>query len=144
MAPRIFSTGRILYGAKSAGSTAKVESYEDAKEHLDRMKAVGAFSVKSYNQPRRDQRQQIVAVARENQMMVLPEGGSLLMHNLTQIIDGHTGIEHAIPVAPIYEDILQLWSQTDVGYTPTLGVAYGGMMGEHYWYAHDNVWEDER
>ena len=66
------------------------------------------------------------------------------MHNLTQIIDGHTGIEHAIPVAPIYEDILQLWSQTQVGYTPTLGVAYGGMMGEHYWYAHDNVWEDER
>ena len=90
LAPRIFSTGRILYGAKSAGSTAKVESYEDAKEHLDRMKAVGAFSVKSYNQPRRDQRQMIVA-ARENQMMVLPEGGSLLMHNLTQIVDGHTG-----------------------------------------------------
>jgi imidazolonepropionase-like amidohydrolase len=76
--------------------------------------------------------------------MVVPEGGSLLMHNLTQIVDGHTGIEHAIPVAPLYDDVLQLWSQTQVGYTPTLGVAYGGMMGEHYWYARTNVWENER
>jgi hypothetical protein len=31
-----------------------------------------------------------------------------------------------------------------VGYTPTLGVAYGGLDGEHYWYAKTNVWEDER
>ena len=29
------------------------------------MKAVGAISVKSYNQPRRDQRQQIIEAARE-------------------------------------------------------------------------------
>ena len=28
------------------------------------MKAVGAFSVKSYNQPRREQRQQIIEAAR--------------------------------------------------------------------------------
>jgi len=33
---------------------------------------VGAFSVKSYNQPRRDQRQEIIAAARELQMEVVP------------------------------------------------------------------------
>ena len=47
------------------------------------MKAVGAFSVKSYNQPRRDQRQQVIAAARELGMMVVPEGGSLFEHNMT-------------------------------------------------------------
>ena len=58
-APRTFSTGRILYGA--AGSyKAEIDSLDDAEFHLERMKAVGAFSVKSYNQPRRDQRQQII------------------------------------------------------------------------------------
>ena len=108
------------------------------------MKAVGAFTVKSYNQPRREQRQQIIAAARELGMMVVPEGGSLLQHNMTMVVDGHTGIEHAIPVAHAYDDVLQLWGATDVGYTPTLVVGYGGLWGENYWYAKTNVWEHER
>lgn len=144
LAPRIFSTGTILYGAKAPGMTAEVETYEQALTHLERMKAVGAISVKSYNQPRRDQRQQVLEAGRQTGVMVVPEGGSTLAHNLTQIVDGHTGIEHAIPVAPLYDDILQLWSQTEVGYTPTLGVAYGGLGGEHYWYGHTDVWANER
>ena len=144
LGPRLFSTGTILYGAKSPGYTAEVNNLEQALTHLRRMKAVGAISVKSYNQPRRDQRQQILEAGRQTGVMVVPEGGSLMMHNLTQIVDGHTGIEHAVPVAPLYDDVLQLWSQTQVGYTPTLGVSYGGLSGEKYWYAHTDVWADER
>ena len=141
--PRIFSTGTILYGAKG-DVHAEIDSLGDALFHLRRMQAVGAFSVKSYNQPRRDQRQQVIAAARELHMMVVPEGGSLLPHNLTMVVDGHTGVEHSLPVARIYQDITQLWSASAVGYTPTLGVAYGGIMGENYWYAKTHVWEDER
>lgn len=141
--PRIFSTGTILYGA-DGDFKAVVNSLEDARSHLRRMKAVGAFSVKSYNQPRRDQRQQILKAARELDMLVVPEGGSTLYHNLTMIIDGHTGIEHNIPVAPLYNDVLSLWKATKVGYTPTLIVGYGGLSGEYYWYQHTNVWENER
>ena len=143
LAPRIYSTGTILYGADSR-STAKVNDIEDAHTHLRRLKSVGAISVKSYNLPRRNQRQQILSAAHQEKMRVMPEGGSLMMHNLTQIVDGHTGIEHAIPVAPLYEDVLQLWGQTDVAYTPTLGVAYGGLMGEHYWYGNTDVWKNQR
>ncbi|WP_462151215.1 amidohydrolase family protein [Pseudoalteromonas xiamenensis] len=142
--PRIFSTGTILYGANLAGYTSQVDSLEDAKFHIERLQKVGAFSVKSYNQPRRDQRQQIVEAGRELGMMVVPEGGSLLQHNLTMIVDGHTGIEHSIPPAKIYDDIRQLWSQSDVGYTPTLGVAYGGIWGENYWYDKTDVWNHPR
>jgi imidazolonepropionase-like amidohydrolase len=105
------------------------------------MKAAGATTVKSYNQPRRDQRQQIIEAARQTQMMVVPEGGALFEHNMNMIIDGHTGIEHALPVANVYDDVKQLWSQTQVGYTPTLVVGYGGLDGEHYWYAHTDVWK---
>ena len=72
--PRIFSTGTILYGAKGAGYRAPIDSLDDARSHLRRMKAAGAFSVKSYNQPRRDQRQQVIQGARELGMMVVPEG----------------------------------------------------------------------
>lgn len=142
LAPRLFSTGTILYGA--AGEyKAEVESLDDARAHLRRLKAAGAFSVKSYNQPRRDQRQKILAAAREVGMMVVPEGGSLLQHNLTQVVDGHTGIEHSVPAGRLYADVLQLWGATKVGYTPTLGVAYGGLMGEEYWYAKTDVWAEQ-
>jgi imidazolonepropionase-like amidohydrolase/Tol biopolymer transport system component len=141
--PRIFSTGTILYGA-NAPFTATIDSLEDARSHLRRLKAAGAFSVKSYNQPRRDQRQQVIAAARELGMMVVPEGGSLFEHNMTQVVDGHTGVEHTLPVARVYEDVRQLWKGTKVGYTPTLIVAYGGISGENYWYDRTHVWENDR
>ena len=142
--PRIFSTGTILYGANGPGYTSHIDSLDDAKFHLERLKKVGAFSVKSYNQPRRNQRQQVIAAARELEMMVVPEGGSLLQHNLTMIADGHTTVEHSLPVAAIYSDIKQFWSQTKVAYTPTLVVAYGGISGEHYWYDKTDVWAHPR
>ena len=56
-------------------------------------------------------------------------------------MDGHTGIEHALPVARVYEDVKQLWGQSGAGYTPTLVVGYGGIWGENYWYQKTNVWE---
>jgi imidazolonepropionase-like amidohydrolase len=142
-APRIYSTGTILYGA--AGSyKAIVDSLPDALFHLKRMQAVGAFSVKSYNQPRREQRQQIIEAARELGMTVVPEGGALFQHNMSMVMDGHTGIEHALPVGNVYDDVVQFWSQTEVGYTPTLVVAYGGLGGENYWYRFTDVWDNER
>jgi imidazolonepropionase-like amidohydrolase/Tol biopolymer transport system component len=142
-APRIFSTGTVLYGA-TAPITAEINSLEDARSHLRRMQAAGAFSVKSYNQPRREQRQQVIAAARELGMMVVPEGGSLFEHNMTMVVDGHTGVEHSIPVARIYDDVRQLWKASKVGYTPTLIVGYGGIWGENYWYAKTDVWKDAR
>jgi imidazolonepropionase-like amidohydrolase/Tol biopolymer transport system component len=144
VAARLFSTGTIIYGATAAGYTSHVDSLDDAKFHLERQKSAGAFSVKSYNQPRRDQRQQIIQAARELEMMVVPEGGSLLQHNLTMVIDGHTTLEHSIPTAKIYDDVKQLWSQTKMAYTPTLVVAYGGIWGENYWYDVEDVWRHPR
>ncbi len=142
-APRIFSTGRILYGA---AGTIKVEidSLDDARSHIRRLKAVGAFCVKNYNQPRRDQRQQIIAAARELDMMVVAEGASLFHLDMSLIVDGQTGIEHCLPVGRAYNDVTQLFAATGTGLTPTLVVGYGGIAGERYWYQHTKVWQNER
>ncbi|MFC5283255.1 amidohydrolase family protein [Pedobacter alpinus] len=140
--PRVFSTGTILYGA-DGDFKAVVNNLEDARSHLRRMKAVGAFSVKSYNQPRREQRQQIIQAARELNMEVVPEGGSTFFTNMSMITDGHTGIEHNIPVLPVYKDVTTFWGASKTGYTPTLIVSYGSQSGENYWYDRTNVWENE-
>jgi imidazolonepropionase-like amidohydrolase/Tol biopolymer transport system component len=144
VAPRTFSTGTILYGALGPTHTAAIGSYEDALFHVRRLRDAGAISVKSYQQPRRDQRQQVIAAGQELGVMVVPEGGAKFQNNMGMIVDGHTGIEHALPIATGYSDVVQLWSRSGTGYTPTLGVAYGGLSGELYWYDHTNVWEDER
>ena len=144
VAPRIYSTGTILYGATGPGYTATIKNYDDALFHVRRLKDLGAISVKSYNQPRRAQRQQVIAAGAELHMMVVPEGGAKFQHNMNMIVDGHTGVEHAIPIAMGYDDVRQFWSQTEVGYTPTFGVAYGGLSGETYWYDRTEVWKDER
>jgi imidazolonepropionase-like amidohydrolase/Tol biopolymer transport system component len=141
--PRVFSTGTILYGA-DGDFKAVINSLEDARSHLRRMQAHGAFSVKSYNQPRRDQRQQINQAARELGMRVVEEGGSTFFNNLTMILDGASTIEHNLPVAPLYRDVVQLWAATKVRNTPTLVVSYGGLSGEYWWYARENVWEEPR
>jgi imidazolonepropionase-like amidohydrolase/Tol biopolymer transport system component len=141
--PRLYSTGSILYGA-DGNAKVVINSLDDALFHLKRLKAVGAFSVKSYNQPRREQRQQILEAARQLKMEVVPEGGSTYFTNMNMIADGHTGIEHSIPLSPLYKDVNTFWNNTNVGYTPTLIVAYGGLWGENYWYDRTNVWENER
>ncbi len=141
--PRLYSTGFILYGA-DGDFKALVNNLEDARSSIRRTKAFGALSVKSYNQPRREQRQQILQAAREEGIFVVPEGGSTFYHNITMIMDGHTGVEHNIPVAPVYKDVIELWSNSNTGYTPTLIVNYAGMSGEYYWYQKDNIWENEK
>lgn len=141
--PRVTSTGTILYGA-DGDFKAVINSLDDARSHLKRMKANGAFSVKSYNQPRRDQRQQVNTAARELGMLVVEEGGSTFYHNLTMVLDGATGVEHNLPIAPLYDDVVGLWGRSEVRNVPTLVVVYGGTSGERWWYARDEVWKEER
>jgi len=140
LAPRIFSTGDIVYGARST-YFAEINSLEDAREHVRRLKAQGAMSIKNYNQPRREQRQQVTTAAREEGMLVVSEGGSLFHMDLSMVADGNSTIEHNLPQSMLYDDVLQFWGQTNVAYTPTLVVTYGGMSAETYWYQETDVWK---
>ncbi|WP_114521846.1 amidohydrolase family protein [Altererythrobacter sp. ZODW24] len=131
--PRMFSTGRIIYGAKAPGAYAQIDTLEDALDHVRRLKAEGAPSVKNYNQPRREQRQMVVEAARQENMLVVAEGGSLFGMDMNLVADGNSTLEHNVPVMTMYEDVLQFFSQSDTNYTPTLAVGYGGLAGDPYW-----------
>jgi imidazolonepropionase-like amidohydrolase/Tol biopolymer transport system component len=141
LAPRTFSTGEIIYGAKEPDVYAEINSIDDALAHVRRLKAEGAHSVKNYNQPRREQRQMVVAAAQREGMEVVPEGGSLFNMDITLIQDGDSTLEHNLPVERFYDDVVSFWSQTKTNYTPTLVVTYGGLAGDPYWRAHTDVWK---
>ena len=42
----------------------------------------------------------------------------------------------------MYDDVHDLWRQSDTAYNPTLVVSYGGSSGENYWYQESEVWND--
>ena len=141
LAPRLFSTGEVIYGAKAPGFFAAISDEDEAQEHVARLKKQGAHGVKNYNQPRREQRQQVVKAARDNNMISVSEGGSLFHMDLSMVADGNTSIEHNLPQSALYDDVIQFYSQTNVAYTPTLVVTYGGVRGEDYYYQESEVWK---
>lgn len=141
--PRVYSTGNILYGAGGRGAL-PFKNLDEARQHVRRAKRMGAISVKSYMQPRREQRQWVLQAAREESILVMPEGGGKFEENLGMVLDGHTGVEHALPITPIYRDVVELFAQSTSGYTPTLLVAYGGLSGEHWFYQHADVFDDPK
>jgi hypothetical protein len=114
-------------------------------QHLEERKAYGAFSVKSYNQPRREQRQQVIEAARQLGIRVVPEGGSFFYHNMSMVADGHTSIEHNIPVAPLYKDVIQfLVSIPKPAIRRPLSSITAAVTGEYYWYQNTEVWKKEK
>lgn len=131
--PRIFSTGEIVYGAKLSSRYAEINSLDDALDHVRRLKAQGGISVKNYNQPRREQRQQVVEAARQENMLVVAEGGSLYGMDMALVADGNSTLEHNVPLEIFYDDVVQFFSQSQTNYTPTLVVSYGGLAGDPYW-----------
>ncbi len=141
LAPRIFTAGDPIYGARAAGIYARIDSLDDALAQVRRHKAEGGHSVKNYNQPRRAARQMIVAAGRQEGVQVVVEGGSLYGLDIAHIIDGNATLEHNIPLDVFYDDMLQFIPKTGVNYTPTLIVTFGGMTGEIYWRQATNLFE---
>jgi imidazolonepropionase-like amidohydrolase len=74
-------------------------------------------------------------------MMSVSEGASLFHMDLSMVADGNTAIEHNLPQSVLYDDVIQFWSQTNVAYTPTLVVTFGGLTVESYWYQETEVWK---
>lgn len=140
LAPRIFSTGEVVYGAKAGGFYARIDSIDDARAHVRRLKAQGAHAIKNYNQPRREQRQQVVAASIESNIATVAEGGALFGMDIALIADGNTTLEHNIPQNIFYKDVVDFFAATKVGYTPTLVVSYSGLAGDPYWRQATDVW----
>lgn len=147
--PRVYSTGYVLYGALG-NENAKTPDREAARNHVQRLKTVGATSVKVYQQSRRDQRQWYVDACNELDMLCIAEGGGDLWMNLSMVADGFQALEHSLPNAPVYGDVHQFiagspsGASAGIAYSPTLLVAYGGLSGEYYFHQHHDAYNNAR
>ncbi|KAG1734440.1 uncharacterized protein EDB91DRAFT_1146890 [Suillus paluster] len=145
--PRLFHTGTVIYGASDYSIHQDIASMREAREALVRIKAEAgdaSWSYKNYNLPTRAARQRLLTASRELGMLCVPEGGMNYDWDLTYIVDGMTTIEHNIPVSTLYDDILTLYTMSGTGSTPTHVVDYGGMSGEEYLWATEDIPNDPK
>jgi Tol biopolymer transport system component len=139
LGPRAFSTGPGIF------SSTDLQSLDDAQHVLERYKKYyRTNTVKSYTVGNRQQREWIVEASKTNQIMPTTEGALDLKLDLTHAIDGFAGNEHALPIVPLYKDVVQTFVQSGIFYTPTLLVAYGGPWAENYFYETTEVHENPK
>lgn len=125
--PRIFSTGRGIFGGE------KINSLDDARDVVSRYASFfKTETVKQYVVGDRKRRQWVIMAAQELGVMPTTEGASNAPLNFTFMLDGYPGLEHGIPIAPLYRDIVQLAVQSGITYTPTLIAGYGNPAAEIY------------
>jgi imidazolonepropionase-like amidohydrolase len=138
LGPRIYHTGPGVFTGEN------IRSLDEAREVLQRYKDYYRLTTfKMYMAGDRQQRQWLIQAARELELMPTVEGGIDFKLNMTHTIDGYPGLEHSLPIAPIYDDVVQLYRTTQTTYTPTLLVAYGGPWAENYFYTTENIFQDE-
>ena len=137
--PRILSTGPGVFSAEN------IRSLDDAREVLKRYSEFyNTETIKQYMTGDRRVRQFLIMAAREQHLMPTLEGGLDFKKNLTEAMDGYSGSEHTLPIAPLYKDVLTLYANSGTTWTPTLIVQYGGPWAENYWYEHSDVEGDPK
>ncbi|MFD0856187.1 amidohydrolase family protein, partial [Actinomadura adrarensis] len=144
--PRWIGTGSAIHGRPRNvfHLYSPLDSYEDAEGIIRRKKALGALVVKSYKWPSRRHRQMLIKAAREHGVGIVVEGETHFYNNISMILDGHTNLEHNLPVATYYDDVVQLFAHAGVSNTPTLVVAFGELFGENYVYQRTEIWKEPR
>lgn len=140
--PRTYSSGDPLYRGDAARQN-ELSSLEETGYNVRRLKSWGAVSVKQYMQSRRNQRQWVSEVARDEGVMVTAEGGDLF-YNLGMIIDGQTAWEHPLSYVPLFADVARFFGRAGIVYSPTFVVAGPGPANIDYWFAESDVWRDEK
>jgi hypothetical protein len=137
--PRLYSTGPGIFSADN------IKSLDEAREVLRRYADhYNTKTIKQYLAGDRKVRQWVIMAAKELGLTTTTEGGSNLTMNLTLMQDGYPGLEHAMPVFPLFRDVVQLEATSGITYTPTLIVGYGGPIGRDYWLTHYNIDDDRK
>ena len=137
--PRIYSTGPGVFAGE------RIRSLEQARSVLRRYSEYyDTKTIKMYGAGNRQVRQWIMMAAKELRLMPTTEGGLAYYTDLTMALDGYSGVEHNLPITPLFDDVVQLFKASGTVSTPTLLVTYGGPWVENYYYTRENPHADEK
>ena len=139
LGPRILSTGPGVFNDNV------FKSEKHAERILSRYsKHYGVKNIKAYISGNREQRHWLLMAARKLSLMPTAEGALDTKLNITHVIDGFSGNEHNIPVVGMFKDLYQLMADSQIAYTPTLLVTFGGPFAENYFYTRESPRNDPK
>lgn len=118
---RIRSTGPALFSFNEFTSKEAVDRVLDRYRDYYRLR-----NLKLYRTGNRRVRQWVAMSARQHGLRVTTEGANSDKLDLTQVEDGVSGSEHALPATPLYNDVIQLMARSGVSYNTTLMIEGGG------------------
>lgn len=132
------STGMALF------SYNRLSSLSEARALLSRYRDhYHTPNVKQYLIGNRRQRQWLVQAAAEMGVAPTTEGSLALKQDLTHIIDGYAGSEHAL-ATPIYRDVIELLARSGTAYDTTLQILNGGPGAQDNFVARDRPLSDSK
>jgi Tol biopolymer transport system component len=138
--PRIYSTGPGVgfwfYNIKDSGQAESILRQYSKYYHTK--------YIKMYLTGNRKQREWIIMAARNQMLMPTTEGGLDFKLNMTNLLDGYPGHEHALPIYPLYNDVFTTIARAKMMVTPTLLVSYGGPFAENYFWERENPYHDSK
>ena len=135
--PRVYSTGEsTMPRSPQIGPT----RYRQAEAEVHRNSSLGAISTKIYLSPGRAQRQMFVEAARKYGISATNEAADLLS-DVASLLDGSTGLEHAMNLMPSYGDVATFFAQIKAVYTPTLVVSTTYPWVEEYFRSRTQLWQ---
>jgi Tol biopolymer transport system component/imidazolonepropionase-like amidohydrolase len=132
--PRIYTTGPGVFDRSG------LDDKDATRNYIKRYReAYQTDTLKEYVAGDRIVRQWVAAACKEFRITPTTEGALDMKLDLSQMIDGFSGNEHALPIQPIYKDVAEFVAQTKTYYTPTTLVAYGAPWSENYYFENTDV-----
>lgn len=139
LGPRVYSTGPGVF------SQSGLDDKEAARNFIKRYKeAYHTTTLKEYVVGDRIVRQWVAMACKEFGITSTTEGALDMKLDLTQMADGFSGNEHALPIQPLYKDVVQYVAKTGTFYTPTTLVAYGAPWSENYYFESTDIHGNEK
>ncbi len=88
--------------------------------------------MKEYRTGNRRVREWVAEASHILGMQPTTEGALSFKLDLSQVIDGFAGNEHALVASPLQDDVLHLLAFTRTSYTTTLEITNGGPPGQDW------------
>jgi Tol biopolymer transport system component len=146
----LVDSGRML-GSRIHSTGPALFSFNEFKSQQEVLSVLSRYSqhyrtrnLKEYRTGNRRVRQWVAAAARELHLMPTTEGALSMKLDLTQIMDGYAGNEHALTTLPLSNDVIQLVAQSKVSYTLTLLITNGGPEAQDYYIAKAQPHDDPK
>ena len=139
LGPRFLGTGQGIFSGE------QISTLQRSREVIRRYaEFYETQTIKQYLAGNRRTRQLVAMATYENRITPTTEGAGDIKMAISEMHDGYAGHEHAYEIWPLYKDFALLSAASEITYTPTMLVAYGGPEGKYYLIGRENAYEEPR